>query len=391
MSRIYWHCAAIIAAIVAFPSIASAASVFGLSPFATCKWHVVTSPNPNADHNALNGIAASSAKDAWAVGLTVSPSDGSIQPVAEHWNGTAWSLVTTPSVVSANLIGVKEISSTDVWSVGTYYNPNTGRLEALAEHWNGSSWTAFTPPNLGTGNNVLDAVVANSTSDVWAFGRYVTSAGIHATLAEHWNGAAWSVVSTPNEGSLDSVFTSGAANGTNNVWAAGAYNCNTGSCQTLTERWNGLKFKIVTSPDVNSNSNPLNTMTSSGAKDMWAIGDYWTGSTFNTLAEHWNGTAWSIVTSANAGTFTALTGSTAVNTANVWAVGWYQNGSFDQPYSMNWNGSVWTSVLPPTVGSTGALLGAAARIPGGMNVWAVGQSLNSDGTNHDTLIEKFHC
>src|SRR5215467_85755 len=215
MSRIIWRCAAIAAAIAAFPSIASA---YGMSPFATCKWHVVTSPNPNADQNVLNAVAAATAKDAWAVGRTTSPIDGSIQPVAMHWNGTAWSLVTTPSVASANLIGLKVISSTDVWAVGTYYNPNTGRLEALAEHWNGANWTAFAPPTLSAANNILDGVVSNSTSDVWAFGRYVTNTGIHATLAEHWNGSAWSVVTTPNQSGLDSVFTSGVANGTSNVW-----------------------------------------------------------------------------------------------------------------------------------------------------------------------------
>ncbi|HYK53141.1 MAG TPA: hypothetical protein VEV38_06395 [Candidatus Eremiobacteraceae bacterium] len=387
MSRILGPLAAIMAAMVAFPSTAFA--YYG-SPFATCAWHVVTSPNPFADQNVLNAVAATSATDAWAVGRTTNPNDGSIQPVAMHWNGKAWSLVSTPSVASANLIGVKEITPTDVWAVGLYYDTNNGQLQAFAEHWDGATWTAFTPPSLGVGTNVLNAVVANSTSDVWAFGRYVNTSGLNSTLAEHWNGSTWSVVTTPNEGSLDTVFTSGVANGTSNVWAAGAYNCNTGSCQTFAERWNGLKWKIVATPDQNLNSNPLNAMSSNGSKDMWAIGDYYTGSTFNTLAEHWNGTAWSIVTSPNMG-LTALLGSAAVNTRDVWAVGFYQNGSIDDPYSMTWNGSAWSTVLPPTVGTSGALLDSAARIPGTMTLWSVGGSLNSNGSFHDNLVEKFHC
>jgi len=249
----------------------------------------------------------------------------------------------------------------------------------------------FPTPNPGPLSQQLVAVAANSPSDVWAVGQYrVNTSGITATLTEHWNGSSWSVVPSPNVGNLASGLDGVVANGARNVMASGASNCNTGICQTLTERWNGTKWKIVPSPDVNSNSNPLNTITSNAANDVWALGDYYTGSTFNTLAEHWNGTAWSIVPSANNG-FTALIGSAAVNTTDVWAVGEWQNGSIFQPYSMNWNGASWTTVLPPNVGASGSIFQGASKIPNTTTVWAVGTSENADTTPHLTLIEKFHC
>jgi hypothetical protein len=284
------------------------------------------------------------------------------------------------------------LSPTDAWAVGATYDANSGRFHTLAEHWNGSTWTVVSTPNPGPLGQQLVAVAANSTSDVWAVGQFkINTSGVAATLTEHWNGSTWTAVPSPNVAGTNSSGLDGVvANGKKNVMASGAFNCNTGICQTLTERWNGTKWKIIPSPNVNSNSNPLNTITSNGANDVWALGDYYTGTTFNTLAEHWNGSAWSIVPSANMG-FTALIGSAAVNTNDVWAVGEWQNGSFFNPYSMNWNGTSWSSVAVPTVGSNGSILQGASNIPGTTNVWSVGTSLNADGSAHLTLVEKFHC
>jgi len=360
------------------------------SPNATCKWHVIASANPFPDQNDLVSVSATSGKDAWAVGVTLDPISGNTEPLMEHWNNTAWSVVTTPSQISALFNSVVALSPTDAWAVGAFYDPNSGRFHTLAEHWDGTSWTVVSTPNPGPLGNSLISVAANSPTDVWAVGQYkVNTSGVFATLTEHWDGSSWTAFASPNAGfssSLDGVV----ANGARNVMASGAYNCNTGICQTLTERWNGTKWKIIPSPNVNANSNPLNTITSNSGSDVWALGDYYTGSTFNTLAEHWNGTAWSIVPSANMG-FTAIIGSAAVNTDDVWGVGEWQNGSIFQPYSMNWSGAAWSTVIPPSVGASGSIFQGASAIPRTTNVWAVGASLNSDTSPHVTLIEKFHC
>lgn len=369
----------------------SAFSPYGASPNATCKWHVVASANPFADQNDLDSVSATSNRDAWAVGSTLDPNSGNTEPLIEHWNNTAWSIVATPPQISAFFNSVVALSPTDAWVVGGFYDSNSGRFHTLAEHWDGTSWTVVSTPNPGPLGNSLISVAANSSTDVWAVGQYkVNTSGITATLTEHWDGSTWTAVPSPNVGSLASGLDGVVANGKKNVMASGASNCNTGICQTLTERWNGLKWKIVPSPDVNSSSNPLNTITSSAANDVWALGDYYTGTTFNTLAEHWNGTAWTIVPSANMG-FTALIGSAAVNTNDVWAVGEWQNGSIFQPYSMNWSGTAWTTVLPPSVGASGSILQGASAIPRTLTVWAVGTSQNADTSPHLTLIEKFHC
>jgi hypothetical protein len=390
----YFSVLFITAAMMATPLTASA---YGFSTDATCKFHVIPSANPFADQNFLNSVYATSASDAWAVGNAVDTSTGNQFSLAEHWNGHAWSLSTTqtPGGLSAFFNGVAAISPSDVWAVGGYYDSTSGHFLTLAEHWNGTSWSVIPTPNPGPLTNNLLAIAANSTSDVWAVGVYKLApgpSGAHATLVEHWNGSAWSVVPSPNVGSSDSVLDTVMAHGANDVWATGSYNCKTGICRSLSEHWNGTKWAIVPSPNSGTSSNALNGAASAAKNDVWMLGDFFNGTTFRTLTEHWNGTKWSIIRSANMGpNQTDLTGGAAVNSNDVWAVGQWLSGSFYKPYAMQWNGRTWTSVAVPTVGSFSTFFAGASKIPGTTNLWAVGTSSNSDGTPHLTLIEQFHC
>jgi hypothetical protein len=78
-------------------------------------WSVVASPNPTTNGNSfLDGIAAASANDIWAVG---GASGFPSVPITEHWDGTSWSIVATPSGVSS-LNGVTALSDGTVVAVG---------------------------------------------------------------------------------------------------------------------------------------------------------------------------------------------------------------------------------------------------------------------------------
>jgi hypothetical protein len=66
----------------------------------------------------------------------------------------------------------------------------------LIEHWNGAAWSIVPSPNSGsTDNDTLVGVVAISASDAWAVGTIITS-GSNAgqVLIEHWDGSSWSIV-----------------------------------------------------------------------------------------------------------------------------------------------------------------------------------------------------
>src|SRR5436309_3023426 len=64
------------------------------------EWNVVPSPNISRQ-NYLTGVAAVAPNDIWAVGYSsLSPYGGTERTLIEHWDGTSWSIVPSPSPAS---------------------------------------------------------------------------------------------------------------------------------------------------------------------------------------------------------------------------------------------------------------------------------------------------
>src|SRR5437588_7956102 len=189
---------------------------------ASCQWSVVHSANGSSTSN-LSGVAAVSANDIWAVGSSGNQMSGALTLI-EHWNGTSWSVVTraNPGSIYNTLYGVTAVSTTNVWAVGYYVN-TTGVTQTLIEHWNGTSWSVVKSPSPATGNNELFSVSAASASSIWAVGFLTNNSSIpiDQTLIEHWNGTSWSVVKSPNPGSSSNHLNAVAAVSTRDVWAVG--------------------------------------------------------------------------------------------------------------------------------------------------------------------------
>src|SRR5262249_40913237 len=79
------------AASAAGPGLAPGAA----SASAAAGWTVVPTPSPGSVSNILNGVAATSSTNAWAVGGHADRTTG--RTLIEHWNGTAWTQVPSPS------------------------------------------------------------------------------------------------------------------------------------------------------------------------------------------------------------------------------------------------------------------------------------------------------
>src|SRR5947208_337330 len=77
------------------------------TPTPTATWGPSVSIVPIPSSGALNGVAALSANDMWAVG----------QNSILHWDGSAWSASSFQSVA---LYGIAAISANDLWAVGDY-------------------------------------------------------------------------------------------------------------------------------------------------------------------------------------------------------------------------------------------------------------------------------
>ena len=130
-------------------------------------WRHVTSPSPAAGRNAfLNGVVADGRKSAWAVGAY--RAGGTQRPLVEHWDGRRWRVVSAPrSSPTAGfdvLNGVAADSAKDVWAVG-----DSGPGQAFSEHWDGNSWKVV-PVTEPVAFDALSSVAAVSSHDVWAVG-----------------------------------------------------------------------------------------------------------------------------------------------------------------------------------------------------------------------------
>jgi hypothetical protein len=278
-------------------------------------------------------------------------------------------------------LAVTAISGSDVWAVGYYYTGTIGLTGlTLTEHWDGISWSVVTSPNVGTLQNGLFGVAGISSTDMWAVGYYLSANGTpDQTLVEHWNGTSWEVVNSPNESTHDNFLRGVAPISSNDVWAVGYYDTGNGTPdQTLVEHWDGFTWSVVPSPNVGT-FDRLYGVAAVSSSDVWAV-----GTAGQTLVEHWDGSTWSVVPSPNVGTFDYLYGVAALSSSDVWAVGWYDIGTTDQTLVEHWNGSTWSVVSSPDVGTMRNYLYGVAAVSSS-NIWAAGYYLN--GTVGRTLVE----
>jgi len=146
---------------------------------------------------ALADVAAASAANAWAVGYA-SGSASSSKVLMLHWNGSKWSRVTSPKVltVTGALSGIAVVSATDAWAVG--FTGTYAKGHTLLLHWNGAAWKQVPSPSLAGG---LSTVAATSACNAWAVG----STDSYKTLIERWNGTAWKKVPSQIPGASASL------------------------------------------------------------------------------------------------------------------------------------------------------------------------------------------
>jgi hypothetical protein len=216
-------------------------------------WKEVTAPVPSgATYPGLSAVSAVSATNAWAVG-SYQNSSGTDMPLTEHWNGTAWKTVTSPApsgAVTTILSGVSAVSATDAWAVGCY-NTIDSTPVPLIEHWNGTAWkTVKSPTPSGATDITPSGVSAVSATDAWTVGSYQNGSGTEVPLILHWNGTAWSQVASPApSGATNTSLTGVSTVSATDAWAAGSYDIASGVSESLILRWNGTAWKKVTSPN----------------------------------------------------------------------------------------------------------------------------------------------
>ncbi len=361
----------------------------------TCAWNIVPSPNSALPNNFLSDVSVVSANDIWAVGGS-SRGTRVGSPLIEHWDGSTWSIVpaTQPPDSVGTLKGVSALSANDVWAVGSSTIGNAAS-KTLIEHWDGSTWSLVPSPSLNkigaySANNQLVDVVAIAPNDVWAVGTATTIVAGEA-LTLHWDGTQWSIVRNPGMSPrfYDANLLGITAVTASDVWAVGQIT--TSEEQNFIANWNGTAWTSVASPPFPTNVEFLEGVSAISVSDIWAVGTYTIpnpeGSPYFNATLHWDGTRWNIVTAPQIDdSLNILAGVAAISTSDVWAVGFIGTpGGYEAPEALHWDGSNWNVVPVPGGTQSTLLLGIAAV--SSTDVWAVGES----ASGKKTLIEHFTC
>ena len=367
---------------------AAAASLTGTG------WTVVPSYSFGSLDNILAGVSAASATDAWAVGAYYPSSSNVLNTLAQHFDGVRWTAFPLPNVGAQEnvLYSVSMPSTQRAWAVG-YYVSGKFQQQTLIEHFDGTVWSVVPSPSPGAQQNILFGVAAISDSDVWAIGGDQDANGLWHTLTEHWNGSAWSIVDAVDAGASGNQFYAVKALTSNSVYAVGQQAGAGFPNQALIEHWDGASWTVVSSPaDASASALPLGLTATASSLTLVGEQETDTAPYTNYVAAGAPG-SFSIQSTPNAGTGeNDLFGAASAADGSTWAVGWdidTNTGNHDPLVLQGVNG-VWSLISTPAL-AAGSDSGFAAitAIPGG-GLWAVGVTAPAKGNgNYSTLIE-FH-
>jgi hypothetical protein len=306
---------------------------------------------PGKTEAALEGVSCTSPAACTAVGYAAGPSAS----LAEAWNGVTWTIQATPSVPGATgsaLAGVSCASPAACVAVGDYDQGSV--ILPLAEVWNGSAWTAQAPPYPAGGSSArLTAVSCVSAARCVAAGTYVTG-GVIAPLAEVWNGTTWTYQAPPSPGADGSVLT-GVSCVSATVCVAVGWDDNGGPHLALAETWNGTTWTVRNAPSVTMATTELLGVSCTSASTCMAVGySEVAGPVVSTLAEAWNGTAWKIVAPQNraGASWSSLAAVSCTKAAACTAVGHSYASGTNSTLAEVWNGTTWKfrEIRNPSVG-----------------------------------------
>src|SRR5436309_10061673 len=115
----------------------------------------------------------------------------------------------TGSAKPAELAAVDTLTASNAWAVGDFFPAPSdyGDFKTTTEHFHGTGWSKVSSPSPSSYTAQLAGVAALSTSNVWAVGQYNARSGNDFTLIEHWTASGWKIVASPNPGTFGNALT----------------------------------------------------------------------------------------------------------------------------------------------------------------------------------------
>src|SRR5690348_538637 len=279
----------------------------------------------------LTDVGFVSAGESWAVGDMYDPALHANRTLIERFDGSRWSVVP-----SANRSGMDNglnsvsVASGAGWAVGdaAAAGGSAGAFQPLALHWDGAQWSLVSPRNF-TGDALFTSVDTLADKSAWAVGFQTAAGGTRRTLIERASGGAWTQVASPNDGSTTSDNTLMAVSGTlaTGLWAVGYRQSPAGPVPLVlrydTSRPSPTWVSVSGAGGVPSPGTVETILTGVDvltATDVWAVGYYDNGTVKQPLALHWDGSSWRSSRIPGAGMLRRVR---AIAPGNVWSAGTY--------------------------------------------------------------------
>jgi hypothetical protein len=319
-------------------------------------WSMVTSPNvAGASNNWIESLACATATDCFAVGTSRAASNGATHDLILRGGSGSWSIVAraTNEPTRNEVRDVACASASTCFLVGS----NGSSKPVTIEQWNGTSWSNLTVPQPSLPNSTLSDVACASAAVCFAVGQSVTdAAGFTKTLVERKTAKGWVVVGNPNPAGSKFSTLLGVACPAVNVCFASGYAYTSKGQRTLIERWNGAGWAIVPSPNNPDWGGQLTDVSCASTTFCFAVGSF-QGYTIETLTERWNGSTWKIVPSPSRRPspqyqtqgVNNLQSVSCTGVTSCFAVGNDAGYLYDftETLAERWNGSKWAIVTSP--------------------------------------------
>ena len=320
------------------------------------------------------------------------------KPQVALYNATSGQVAQTLPALADSLVGASDGQTLAVFdqadSVFTLWDaasaphptpPPTGIAAAGCP-----AWQVVAGAPMGKRFGSLRKVVAVTPNDAWAVG--IVRTGYHDdSLIEHWDGSQWTAIHHPTITGGAQRFFGLTAVAPHDIWAVGEYeesdSPGNGPVHTLIEHWDGVRWSVVSSLDVElptpvPDSNPvmgganivgapishLNAVSAAGPHDVWAVG--WSGDNNQVnetmpLIEHWDGVAWRMVP-VPGDPPGSLIDVLALAPNDVWMT--LESEGIEQ-IMLHWNGTAWQRVV--VLSRRGVALTSLVAVAAN-DLWALG-------------------
>ncbi len=236
----------------------------------------------------FNGISCGGPDNCVAVGqYTLLQGDTEVNlPLAELWNGTAWTLLSGPA-------GMNDLSAVSCPTASVCVAVGSGPAQATGSAvWNGTSWTTLTVPGPAL-DAVLQSVSCTSATNCMAVG-----GGPHAPLAEQWSGgSSWRTLGVPGPATYSFFpgFQAGAPYSLAGVSCLGPARClavggadpaTLSGLASFAVAWNGKSWQVLRTGHVDE----VVGVSCSGPSECLTTGGYLgPADVTRTLAQAWDG------------------------------------------------------------------------------------------------------